>query len=103
MLLLGIVLSFLFSLSIENSIEFGSLSIRFLGLGGLRGDRPLLPFFFQSIELKLGSKVLLKRSLAVPEQKDMPFFALIGKAENGEWLSARGRGGGIALWVKEKE
>ena len=91
------------SLSIENSIEFGSLSIRFVGFGGLRGDQPLLPFFFEFIELKLGSVVLLKRALVVPEQKDMPFFAFIGKAENGEWLSARGRGGGIALWFKEKE
>ncbi len=91
------------SLSIENSIEFGSLSIRFLGFGGLSGEQPLLPFFFESIELNLGSVLLLKRSLEVPEKKDMPFFALIGKAENGEWLSARGRGGGIALWFKEKE
>ena len=90
------------SLSIVNSIEFGSLSIRFLGFGGLRGEQPLLPFFFESIELNLGSVLLLKRSLEVPEKKDMPFFALIGKAENGEWLSARGRGGGIALWFKEK-
>ena len=90
------------SLSIVNSIEFGSLSIRFLGFGGLRGEQPLLPFFFESIELNLGSVLLLKRSLEVPEKKDMPFFALIGKAENGEWLSARGRGGGLALWFKEQ-
>ena len=59
--------------------------------------------FFEFIELKLGSVVLLKRALVVPEQKDMPFFAFIGKSENGEWLSARGRAGGIALWFKEKE
>ncbi len=91
------------SLSIVNAIEFGSLSIRFVGLGGLRGPQPLLPFFFESIELKLGSATLLKRSLDVPDQKNMPFFALIGKAENGEWLSARGRGGGIALWFKDQE
>ncbi len=91
------------SLTIENSIQFGSLSIRFVGFGGFKGIQPLLLFFFESIELKLGALVLFKRSLEAPQQKNMPFFALIGKAENGEWLSARGRGGGIALWFRDQE
>ena len=91
------------SLTIENSIQFGSLSIRFVGFGGFKGIQPLLLFFFESIELKLGALVLFKRSLEAPQQKSMPFFALIGKAENGEWLSARGRGGGIALWFRDND
>jgi hypothetical protein len=28
----------------------------------------------------------------------MPFFALIARNSNG-WLAARGRGGGLALWI----
>ena len=30
------------------------------------------------------------------------FFALIAVDPNGKWLSARGKGGGLALWVKDK-
>ena len=40
-----------------------------------------------------------------PEPRRRPFFALIarsGAADNG-WLLARGRGGGLALWVLDPE
>lgn len=86
--------------SITNSIQFGSLSILFRGLGNLKGRQPLLPFFFECIELKAGSRVLFTRALQIPEEKNRPFFALISMEENGKWLSARGRGGGLALWIK---
>ncbi len=86
---------------IINSIQFGSLSIRFIGYGNLKGSQPLLPFFFENIELRLGENVLLSRSLDIPNEKDKPFFALISMQEEGKWLSARGRGGGLALWLKD--
>ena len=84
-----------------NSIRFGDLLIRFVGFGELKGSQPLLPFFFERIELKLGSNVLFSRSLDIPDEKNRPFFALIAMEENGEWLAARGRGGGLALWLKD--
>ncbi len=87
-------------LFITNSIQFGSLSIRFRGYGKVKGKQPLLPFYFDCIELKAGSRILFSRSLEKPEEENMPFFALISIEENGKWLSARGRGGGLALWVK---
>ena len=83
-----------------NSIEFGILKISFIGSGELKGNQPLLPFYFEIIELKLRNKILLSRLLKIPEVKNRPFFALIAKDEKGKWLSARGRGGGLALWVK---
>ncbi len=85
---------------INNSIKFGTLEIIFLGNGELKGTQPLLPFYFRRIELKIGEKVLLGRDLPIPEDNDRPFFALIGMGNGGEWLSARGRGGGLALWLK---
>ena len=85
---------------IINSIQFGLLSIRFNGVGKLKGKQPLLPFYFDTIELKVGLSVLFNRSLEKPEEKNMPFFALISIEKNGKWLSARGRGGGLALWLK---
>ena len=87
--------------AITNSIKFGLLIIQFSGIGTLRGNQPLLPFFFDSIELKANSTILISRSLEAPEEKKRPFFALISMGENGRWLSARGRGGGLALWLKE--
>ena len=91
----------LLEFDIINSIQFGALSIKFIGCGELKGSQPLLPFFFERIELNLGSSVLFSRSLDIPDQKDRPFFALIAIEENGRWLAARGRGGGLALWFKD--
>ncbi len=85
---------------ITNSIHFGVLSIRFVGFGNLKGSQPLLPFFFERIELKLGQSVLFRRLLEVPEERNRPFFALISIDDSGQWLAARGRGGGLALWLK---
>ena len=86
---------------ITNFIQFGTLVISFIGSGELKGSQPLLPFFFERIELKLGNTVLINRILDVPALKNRPFFALIGMEENGKWLAARGRGGGLALWLKD--
>ena len=85
---------------IINSIQFGALEIRFVGSGELKGVQPLLPFFFERIELNLGTNSLFSRSLQIPIQKDRPFFALIALNERDQWLAARGRGGGLALWSK---
>jgi len=38
--------------------------------------------------------------LKKPEDKKMPFFSLIGISTKDNWLCARGRGGGLAIWVK---
>ena len=85
---------------IKNSIQFGALLIQFIGSGELKGSQPLLPFFFERIELRLADNILYSRTLDKPDERDRPFFALIAIDENGNWLAARGRGGGLALWVK---
>ena len=84
--------------TIANSIQFGLLSLRFSGTANLERKQPLLPFCFDCIQIKIASLVILKRSLPTPEQKKRPFFALIAIDSNGKWLSARGKGGGLALW-----
>ena len=89
--------------AITNSIQFGLLSIRFTGAGNLKGKQPLLFFFFEYIELKAGSSVVCRRPLTIPDEKDRPFFALISLEKNGFWLSARGRGGGLALWINDSK
>ena len=86
---------------ISNSIQFGPLLLSFIGSGELKGLQPLLPFFFERIELKFGRSVLISRSLVVPDEINRPFFALIAMEEDGRWLAARGRGGGLAIWLRD--
>ena len=88
--------------TIANAIKFGLLTLKFSGYANLERKQPLLPFSFNCIQIKLASLTILKRSLSIPDQKNRPFFALIAIDPNGKWLSARGKGGGLALWVKDK-
>ncbi len=84
-----------------NSIAFGGLKIEFVASGELQGSQPLLSFFFQNISLNLGEKVLLSRSLEIPDKRNRPFFALISIDSRKKWLAARGRAGGLAVWIKD--
>tara|TARA_B100000965_G_scaffold282587_1_gene240499 strand:+ start:239 stop:865 length:627 start_codon:yes stop_codon:yes gene_type:complete len=86
--------------SVIASIRFGLFTIEFSGSGYLKGKQPLLPFFLNRIKVKTGSNILLSRSLEEPKGKEKSFFALVALEENGEWLSARGQGGGVIIWVK---
>ncbi|MCU0529749.1 MAG: hypothetical protein MUD04_09695 [Cyanobium sp. Prado107] len=83
-----------------NSVRIGALELRFLGWGRLVGRRPLLQFGFERLELGLGPRLLLQRSLPPGDPRRQPFFALIAAGSDGQghWLLARGRGGGLACW-----
>ena len=87
--------------SIIVSIQFGLFSIEFSGSAYLKGKQPVLFFFFNLIEVKLDSSVLLRRSIKEPIEKEKSFFALIASKKNFGWLAARGQGGGLILWVKD--
>ncbi|MEX0588966.1 MAG: hypothetical protein WD136_06885 [Cyanobium sp.] len=89
-------------LVIVNSVQLGALQLRFSGEGSLRGRRPLLEFWFNQLEVRLGNFSLWKQAIAgPPAARKRPFFALIAREGDGElgWLLARGRGGGLALWT----
>ena len=88
--------------TIANAIRFGLLTLRFSGFANLERKQPLLPFTFDCIQIKLASITILNRSLPTPDQKKRPFFALIAIDPKGKWLSARGKGGGLALWIQDK-
>lgn len=87
-------------LRLVNSVRLGALELRFEGAGRLEGRRPLLVFSFERLRLLLGGRVLIERALPQPDPLRRPFFALIA-AERPLWLAARGRGGGLALWLLE--
>ncbi|MCT0224604.1 hypothetical protein KQ310_05470 [Synechococcus sp. CS-1328] len=89
-------------LLLTNAVRLGRLELRFSGQGALVGVRPLLRFSFNRLELGCleangGFRPLWSRPLPEGgETRRLPFFALI--AAESDWLAARGRGGGLALW-----
>ena len=85
---------------IKNSVSFGILSIIFCGQASLKGARPLLPFFFENLIINIGIFTLVNKPLKKPEEKQMPFFSLIAISKEKNWMCARGRGGGLAIWIK---
>jgi hypothetical protein len=92
------------ALTVRNSVQLGALQLCFSGHGQLRGARPLLEFWFTEFELRLGRQTLWRQAITrLPEPRRRPFFALIARTGNADsgWLLARGRGGGLALWVLE--
>tara|TARA_Y100001968_G_C19312560_1_gene694968 strand:+ start:159 stop:668 length:510 start_codon:yes stop_codon:yes gene_type:complete len=87
---------------IGSSVEFLKLQIRFEGKGSLNLKNSLLTFNYEKLKILILGNSIIKISLKIPEGKNSPFFKIIGIAENHEWFSAKGRGGGLALWTKSK-
>ena len=85
---------------IKNSINFGLLNIIFTGSAELIGPRPLLTFYFENLKISIGNFQIFYKALKKLEDKNMPFFSLIGISTKEKWMCARGRGGGLAIWVK---
>ena len=85
---------------IKNSINFGLLNIIFRGSAELKGLRPLLTFYFEELKISFSNFPIFNKELKKPEDKKMPFFSLVGISTKDKWMCARGRGGGLAIWVK---
>tara|TARA_B100000700_G_C15035164_1_gene852453 strand:- start:2460 stop:2951 length:492 start_codon:yes stop_codon:yes gene_type:complete len=86
---------------IINSLKFGLISLCFKGKAYIERNQPLITFQFDKLEVEIGYLKILNKKIEPDKNKAKPFFAIIGIDENHRWLSARGKGGGIALWTKE--
>ncbi len=86
--------------AIKNSISFGLLNIIFTGSASLKGLRPLLPFYFDNFKITFANFSIINKSIKKPKEKEMPFFSLIGISKVDNWMCARGRGGGLAIWIR---
>ncbi len=94
---------------ITNSLQFGSLQFKLTGPARYLGKKNLLMFDFTNMELSLFSRAIYnggfrggKLKNADFEQQSItksPFFTFFLVTQ--EFIAARGRGGGLALWVKE--
>ncbi len=96
-------------LEIGNQIQFGSLLFKLTGPAQYLGKKNLLAFDFTYMQLSLfrraiysgkfrSGKATAKDFYNQPIAK-LPFFAFFLVTE--DFIAARGRGGGLALWVKE--
>tara|TARA_Y100001933_G_scaffold254683_1_gene296718 strand:+ start:622 stop:1122 length:501 start_codon:yes stop_codon:yes gene_type:complete len=85
---------------IKNSIKFGLLTIDFAGKAYLKGTRPLLTFYFEKLLIKFLNISLINKSIKNIEPKKRPFFSLIALGKGNKWLCARGKGGGLAIWIR---
>ena len=59
-----------------------------------------MAFYFEELKISIGSLPIVNKKLKKPEDKKMPFFSLIGISTKDKWMCARGRGGGLAIWIK---
>jgi hypothetical protein len=97
--------------NIGNQVQVGALKLRFSGPARYLGKKNLLAFDFTQIQLSLFNRSIYQgtfRSGNAPtvdfDQRSistLPFFAFFGVTDT--WIAARGRGGGLALWVRRSE
>jgi hypothetical protein len=96
-------------LAASNQIQLGGFKLRFTGPAKYLGKKNLLAFDFTQVQFELGDRSLFtadfrggKAKMAAFEQiaiAKLPFFAFFLVTE--EFIAARGRGGGLALWIQE--
>ncbi len=92
---------------ITNQIQLGGLRIQFTGPCRYQAKKNLLAFDFTELQVTLFEKTLYQGKIrsgksAVPFNQQpiakLPFFAFFWITPDG--VAARGRGGGLALWVR---
>ena len=96
------------SLQIANELCIGPLKIRFTGPARYSGKKNLLAFDFTHLEMACFGVSVYRGSAGRRKQRNKPFEAIaIAKlpffaffTATDEYIAARGRGGGLALWVK---
>jgi hypothetical protein len=92
--------------TVTNQLWIGSLGIRFTGPCRYPGKMNILSFDFTYLEILLGSKVIYGRSIGTSGDDNfmtkstgkLPFFVFLWASPTE--IAARGKGGGLAIWVK---
>lgn len=97
-------------LCVTNQVTIGLIQLKFTGPARFESKKNLLGFDFTRLEIiALGQRVY---EGAVPSSRKnqkfqdisigkLPFFAFF--AVTDRFIAARGRGGGLAMWVKQSE
>lgn len=93
---------------IGNLAQLGALTLKFSGPARFQAKKNLLAFEFTRLQVCLGNKAIFSQAVRGGIEKEeafgetaiakLPFFAFF--VVNDRLIAARGRGGGLALWVK---
>jgi hypothetical protein len=91
---------------IQNQLRLGGLEIRFTGPCRAHDKQNIVVFDFTELQVLMGEKVLYSRSInKYPVEEfgtrsiaKLPFFVFFLASTDA--IAARGRGGGLAIWVK---
>jgi hypothetical protein len=93
---------------IANQVAVGLVKLKLTGPYRYLGKKNLLAFDFIDFEVRILDRVVYQgqmpkkqrsdRAFADKSIADLPFFSFISASNNG--ITARGRGGGLALWVR---
>ncbi|MBE9110129.1 hypothetical protein IQ273_11980 [Nodosilinea sp. LEGE 07298] len=96
-------------LTIQNQLQVGPTRLRFTGPAKLLPKKNLLAFDFVRLQVLVGGLSLINLPLRSKAAKagdfadtlvaKLPFFAFF--AAQTDYIAARGRSGGLALWVKQ--
>jgi hypothetical protein len=96
-------------LRIGNQLQVGMISFKFNGPAKYLGKKNILAFEFTEIQISFLGQTIYTGGFRGGERKnqefeqknirDLPFFAFFAINEN--YIAARGRGGGLAIWVRE--
>jgi hypothetical protein len=97
-------------LTIANQIQLSGLRLQFTGVAQYLGKKNLLVFEFTRLNLALFDRTIYQQALSKTSSSrlssqesssqpaKLPFFAFFWATEHA--IAARGRGGGVALWVR---
>jgi hypothetical protein len=91
---------------IQNQLRLGGIEIRFTGPCRAHDKQNIVVFDFMQLQVLIGEKIIYSRSInKYPVEEfgtrsiaKLPFFVFLWVGERS--IAARGRGGGLAVWVK---
>lgn len=94
---------------IGNQVQLGTVSLQLTGPAQYLGKKNLLAFDFNQMAIALFGRVVYNKPIRSGKVQSedfynqpiakLPFFAFFLVTEN--FIAARGRGGGLALWIRE--
>lgn len=94
---------------ITNQVQAGFFTLKLTGLTQYSGKKNLLAFDFTQMQIRVFDRTLYSGGIRGGQKKEaafyeksistLPFFAFFLVTD--DFIAARGRGGGLALWIKE--
>lgn len=94
---------------IGNQVQLGSVSLKLVGSAKYLGKKNLLAFDFTNMQISLFNHVIYSGQIRGGKVRELdfdnqpiaklPFFTFFLVTE--DFIAARGRGGGLALWIRD--